>query len=68
MPHTKVTGVTVSHIWDDLSVTDYDIDLNNDEEFGQFVTIKCQSDSIRIYKDSWHEIRYIINKLLHEDL
>lgn len=66
MPRSEIVGVTVSHVWDDDSRTNYRIERGEGDE-GVFVTLSDGEDSIRIHKESWSKIQGNIELLICEN-
>lgn len=65
MPSSKITGFVVSQVWDDDSVTKYEIKLNQDE-YGSFVYISEEEDLIRIRKGAWELIKNKVDDLFRD--
>ena len=66
MPTVKVTGVTVSHVWDDESQSDYEIRCGRFDDTGPYVSVTDDSDTIFIRPESWGEIRDQIQSMMDE--
>lgn len=66
MPRAKVTGVTVSHIWDDDSQSDIEISSGRFEDTGHYVSVKDDNQTIYIRPESWGEIRDQIQAMMDE--
>lgn len=66
MPTVKVTGVTVSHIWDDESQSDYEIRCGRFDGTGHYVSLKDDGNMVFIRPDSWPEIRDQIQCMMDE--
>lgn len=57
MPEVKVTGVTISTIWDDETKSDTEINCGTFEDTGDYVSIKEDSNQVFIRADEWGEVR-----------
>lgn len=66
MPRCKVTGVIVSHIWDDDSSTDYEIKLRKDDQGNSEVWVTQSDTFIALHEESWPEIRDQIQAMMDE--
>ncbi len=65
MPKARVSGVVVSHMWDDESTQDYTITVQ-ETETGLRIDLGDGSDLLHIYEDSWEIIREQIDGLLEQ--
>lgn len=63
MPKVKVTGVTISEIWDDESRSEISLDSGVCEDTGAYVSIGDNGQTIYIKKTTWPEIREQIDGL-----
>lgn len=66
MPRADITAVTVSQIWDDESSTATTIAKCEDSIGCPFVTIMQDADSIRIFPESWGDIRDQIQTMIDD--
>ena len=57
MPRAEVTGVTVSHIWDDESKNDVEINKGYFDDTGPYVSVQDDGQTIYFRPESWLEIR-----------
>ena len=57
MPSVEITGVTVSHVWDDGSKNKIVISKASFEDTGNYVSVKEDDQIIYFLADSWPEIR-----------
>lgn len=66
MPEVKITGQRLTHIWDDNSESNYNIEAHEDEELGKKVDIGHGADIITIYEESWPQMKGIIDDFFKE--
>jgi len=68
MKTTFIKGVTISHVWNDLSATDFDIECYyNDKIDEPVVDVESYGNKIRFMKDSWPEIRNRIDLMFKQN-
>ena len=65
MPHSRVSGVVVTHVWDDGSEQNYTLTSSKNDQ-GFRVEISDGGDLIHLYKESWDEIRDQIDGLFEQ--
>lgn len=57
MPTVEVTSVTVSHIWDDKTKSDTEVEKGTFDDTGPYVAVREDDGSIYFRPESWPEIR-----------
>ena len=63
MAQSKVTGVVITHQWDDESSQEYTVSVHETGQ-GLRVDIGDGNDLLWIYEDSWPLIREQVDRLL----
>lgn len=66
MPHAKITGVQVSHIWDDGSTEDIKLTRSLEGDDDPTVSLVAEGVTIYLRPESWPEIRDQIDAMFEE--
>lgn len=66
MPRAKISKITVAHVWDDDSVSHYEIEAQYSETSGPYVSLSTDRDIVHLFPEPWPEIREQIQGLLDE--
>ena len=66
MKRSKITSVTVSHIWDDQSTTETTISKSPEGDDDPTVSLKQEEYFVYLRKESWPEIRDQIDAMFQE--
>ena len=66
MPKVKVTGVTISTIFDDETKSDMQIEVGTFEDSGNYVRIEDDGHAVYIKQDAWEEVKAQIDGLFTE--
>lgn len=66
MPHAKITGVQVSHIWDDGSTEDIKLTRSLEGDDDPTVSLVAEGVTIYLRPESWPEIRDQIDDMFQE--
>jgi len=66
MPQAKLTGVIITHVWDDDSTGKYRLDFHSDS-LGKRVYLEEDSDTVTIHEGSWPEIKLQIDRLFENE-
>jgi len=65
MPRSKISKITVTHVWDDDSETEYTIGTHVSEESGGYVYVDSSSERICFHPESWDDIRDQIDEMMY---
>jgi hypothetical protein len=67
MPEVKVTGMTITTIWDDESRSDIEIKSGSFDDSGDYVSITDDNQTIYLKSISWPEIRDQIQSIFDQN-
>lgn len=63
MPYSKITGVIVSHVWDDDNIDEYKINVGEFSDTGPYVSVSDDDQVVHFRRESWPEIRDQIDSM-----
>lgn len=67
MPRSEISGVIISHVWDDDSRTEFRIVKRKYDDSGIAVTLQDSTDDmVTLRPESWPDIRDQIQKMMDE--
>lgn len=67
MPRTAITGTVVTEFWEDESESKILLNFGTCDDTGDYVSIKDESQTVYIKRDTWLVIRKQIDELFYEN-